>query len=76
MVTVEQLEQQIQQLSPHDFEKFREWFHEYEWQAWDRQIEKDSKGGKLRVLADKALADHAAGRTCYPVDLATVNPTY
>ncbi|MDB5969349.1 MAG: hypothetical protein JWQ90_1799 [Hydrocarboniphaga sp.] len=63
MSPIEHLEQQVQQLAPHDFAKFREWFHEYEWQAWDRQIEKDSKAGKLKELADKARADHEAGRT-------------
>lgn len=63
MTTIEQLELQVQQLAPPDFAKFREWFHEYEWQAWDRQIEKDSKAGKLKELAAKALADHRSGRT-------------
>ena len=63
MTTIEHIEQQVQQLSPPDFAKFREWFHEYEWQAWDRQLEKDAKAGKLNALTNKALADHAAGRT-------------
>jgi hypothetical protein len=60
---LEQIETQIQQLNPSDFVKFREWFHEYEWQKWDRQIEHDSKSGKLKALAQKALTDHALGRT-------------
>lgn len=63
MITLEYVETQVQQLSPSDFAKFREWFHEYEWQKWDHQIEQDSKSGKLKALAEKALADHAAGRT-------------
>ncbi len=63
MTTLEHLELQVQQLAPSDFAKFRTWFHEYEWQAWDRQIENDSKAEKLKTLAGKALADHAAGRT-------------
>lgn len=63
MTELEQLEMQVQQLSPVEFAKFREWFHEYEWQAWDRQIEQDSRSGKLKALAEKALADHAAGLT-------------
>lgn len=63
MTTIEHLEMQVRQLAPPDFAKFSEWFHEYEWQAWDRQIEKDSKAGKLKELAAFALADHAAGRT-------------
>ncbi|AIE74993.1 MULTISPECIES: hypothetical protein [unclassified Synechocystis] len=63
MGNLEQIETQIKQLSPSDFAKFREWFHEYDWQNWDRQIEQDSKSGKLKALAEKALADHHAGRT-------------
>lgn len=63
MTIIEQLELQVKQLAPPDFAKFREWFHEYERQAWNRQIEQDSQGGKLKALAEKALADHAAGRT-------------
>lgn len=63
MTTLEHIEAQVQQLSPADFAKFREWFQEYAWRQWDRQIEQDSKSGKLKALAEKALADHAAGRT-------------
>ena len=63
MTNLERVESQIQQLSPSDFAKFREWFHEYAWQEWDHQIEQDAKAGKLKALAEKALADHANGRT-------------
>ncbi|AGF52349.1 ssl0312 [Synechocystis sp. PCC 6803] len=63
MSNLEQIERQVKQLSPSDFAKFRVWFHEYDWHAWDRQIEQDSKSGKLKALAEKALADHNAGRT-------------
>ena len=63
MTTIEHLEMQVQKLSPPDFAKFSAWFHEFEWQAWDCQIEKDSRTGKLKELAAKALSDHAAGRT-------------
>ena len=61
MTNVEYVETKIKQLSPSDFVKFREWFHEYEWQKWDRQIEKDSKSGQLKTLAEKALTDYAVG---------------
>ncbi len=63
MTHLEQIETQVQQLNSSDFVKFREWFHEYEWQKWDRQIEHDSKSGKLKALAQKALTDHVLGRT-------------
>jgi len=63
MADLAYVEHQVQQLSPSDITKFRGWLREYEWQAWDRQIEHDSKSGKLKALAEKALVDHAAGRT-------------
>ena len=43
--------------------EFRDWFLEFEADAWDRQIERDANAGKLDSLARKALEDHAAGRT-------------
>ncbi|MGB5733411.1 MAG: hypothetical protein WBM40_03070, partial [Thiohalocapsa sp.] len=63
MTEVEQIEQRVRNLSPSEFAEFRTWFREQEWEEWDRQIEEDSKSGKLKALAEKALADHAAGRT-------------
>lgn len=63
MVELEQVERQVAQLNPSDFEEFKRWFREYEWREWDSKIERDSKSGKLKSLAEKALADHAAGRT-------------
>lgn len=31
--------------------------------AWDAQIEQDERDGKLDALAERALAEHKAGRT-------------
>lgn len=57
------LEQDVKQLTQEELAQFRDWFLEYEWEAWDRQIERDSQSGKLDQLARKALDDHASGRT-------------
>jgi hypothetical protein len=38
------------------------WFAEFDTAAWDRQIERDVKAGKLDALSDEALREHAAGR--------------
>ena len=35
---------------------------EADWEAWDRQLEKDVKAGKLDQLAEEALEDLRAGR--------------
>ena len=63
MGKVERIEQDIQGLSPGELARFRAWFLEYDWEAWDRQLERDVQAGRLDDLADKALRDHTAGKT-------------
>lgn len=63
MGNVEKIERDIQALSPEELAQFRAWFLEYDRAAWDRQLEHDVQAGKLDPLADKALRDHAAGKT-------------
>jgi hypothetical protein len=63
MSKIEELEQKIQALSPEELAQFREWFLEFDWAAWDRQLERDVRAGKLDAMAEKALRDHAAGKT-------------
>lgn len=63
MSTLESIEQQVAQLDPEQLAQFRDWFLEFEADAWDRQIALDAKAGKLDALAKKALNDHQAGRT-------------
>lgn len=63
MSKVEHLEQQIQTLSPEELAQFRAWFVEFDWEMWDRQLERDVASGKLDELAEKALRDHALGKS-------------
>ena len=63
MSSVESIENQIQELSPDELAKLRQWFAEYDAQIWDRQLESDIQAGKLDALADRALRDHRAGRS-------------
>ena len=63
MSNVEKIEQDVQALSSEELARFRVWFLEYDWEAWDRQVEHDTRTGRLDGLADKALRDHAAGKT-------------
>ena len=63
MGKVEKIEQEVQSLSPGELAQFRAWFLEYDWAAWDLQIERDVQAGRLDDLAEKALRDHAAGKT-------------
>jgi hypothetical protein len=63
MGKVEKIEQEVQALSSAELAEFRVWFLEYDWAAWDRQLERDVQAGRLDDLAEKALGDHAAGKT-------------
>jgi hypothetical protein len=63
MGDVERIEQDVRALSPVELARFRAWFLDYDWAAWDRQLESDVQAGKLDHLADRALRDHAAGTT-------------
>ena len=63
MSKVERIEQDVQALSPDELAQFRAWFLEYDWATWDRQLERDVQCGRLDALAEKALRDHAAGKT-------------
>jgi hypothetical protein len=63
MSKIESLERQIQQLSPEELAEFRRWFAEFDAHLWDGQFEVDVKAGKLDALAEKALREHAAGRS-------------
>ena len=63
MGKVENIETQIQELSPEELAKLREWLAEFDAEAWDRQFEADVKAGKLDALAERALREHLAGRS-------------
>ncbi len=63
MSKVEDLERQVKDLSAKKLAAFRKWFIAYDSEAWDRQLEQDVLAGKLDALADKALRDHAAGKS-------------
>jgi len=62
MSELEEIEQRIRNLPPAELAKFRAWFVEFDHLLWDRQIEADSKAGKLDKLVAEALADYKAGK--------------
>ena len=63
MSKVETLEREIEKLSAEELAAFRDWFANYDADAWDRQMEADVKAGKLDRLAAEALAEHKRGDT-------------
>jgi hypothetical protein len=62
MSRVENLEGQVKQLNSEELRAFREWFAQFDAEAWDRQFEADVQSGKLDDLAARALRDYKAGR--------------
>jgi hypothetical protein len=63
MRKIEQIEQQIRELSAGEFSELRDWVLEQDLSAWDVKIEADSRAGKLDALVAEAEADYAAGRS-------------
>jgi hypothetical protein len=63
MRKVEQIEQQIRELSAGEFSELRDWVLEQDWKAWDAQVENDCRSGKLDKVIAEAEADYKAGRT-------------
>ena len=63
MSNIERVESQIKELSSDELRDFRDWFARFDAEEWDRQIEADAKSGVLDSLAERALAEHEAGRS-------------
>ena len=63
MSRVEELEDQIRELSSNEFQQLRAWLAEYEAEAWDRQFHADALAGGLDAIADQALKDFSEGRS-------------
>jgi hypothetical protein len=63
MTKVESIEREVENLSPEELAAFRAWFVEWDWQAWDREIERDAAEGRLDRFAAEALAEIERGET-------------
>ena len=57
MVTVEDIEKAVANLTPDEFAKFRDWFEAFDAARFDEKIERDAKSGKLDRLAEQAIDD-------------------
>ncbi len=63
MSTIEKITTAITQLPPEQVAQIRAWLAEYDERQWDEQIARDERAGRLDALAERALAEHRAGRT-------------
>ena len=62
MSKVEQIESEIESLSEEEYIRIRTWFSEKDWKKWDKQIEADSKSGKLDFLISEAMNAKMKGK--------------
>ncbi len=63
MGKVEKVEREVRSLSPEELAAFRQWFTAFDAEVWDQRFEADVKAGKLDAMAERALRDHAAGKS-------------
>lgn len=63
MSTIEAITTAIAELPPDQISQIRAWLDERAAAEWDSQIEQDERTGRLDALAERALAEHRAGRT-------------
>ncbi len=63
MSRIDDIEQQIQDLSTEELASFRRWFAEFDARLWDRQFEADASSGKLDALGARAREEHASGKS-------------
>jgi hypothetical protein len=62
MTGVAEIEIAVAKLSRQDLSAFRDWFQEFDADAWDRQLDADVSSGRLDMLAEEALRDLREGR--------------
>jgi hypothetical protein len=63
MRKLEDIEEQIRNLSGTELVEFRKWYAEFDAQAWDAQFEADVKAGKLDKLGEAARKAHREGKS-------------
>ena len=62
MNVVSEIEVAVKKLSRDELSVFRDWFQEFDAEAWDKQFETDVRAGRLDALAEEALRDLREGR--------------
>ena len=55
MTTIAEIQQAILNLPKAEYEQLKYWLQELEWEEWDREIEADSRDGKLDFLITEAI---------------------
>ena len=63
MRKLEEVENQVRNLSGSELAEFRKWYAEFDAEIWDQQFEADVKSGKLDALAEMARNSHRDGKS-------------
>ena len=63
MTKVQTIEKEVKSLNRDELAEFRDWFLEFDAEAWDAQIERDAGSGKLDKIAQEALDEHKRGES-------------
>ena len=66
MSTVPEIQEAVSKLTAEELAAFRDWFWEFDGEAWDRQIEADVAAGRLEALGREVVKAHREGR-CKPL---------
>lgn len=62
MSMVSEIEIAVSKLSREELAVFRDWFHTFDAEAWDKQFQADVMAGRLDAWAEEALLDFREGR--------------
>ena len=63
MAKLSAIEDLVTRLSENEYEKFRQWFWNYENEKWDAKIKKDITENRLTNIANDAIADYKKGNS-------------
>ncbi|PYV17948.1 MAG: hypothetical protein DMG21_06660 [Acidobacteria bacterium] len=61
MSKIDELKAEIEELPKKELAKLFRWLSEMDWEEWDKEIEADSRAGKLDFLAREARGEKAKG---------------
>ena len=56
------VETAVEQLSKEEYDEFRRWFLQRDWEVWDRELEADAASGKLDFLVREGSEAKASGK--------------
>ena len=62
MTKVDQLKVEIESLPSEQIAEIYRWLAEKEWEKWDKEIERDARGGKLDFLVREAREEKRKGK--------------